>query len=320
MKSRFRRRRQRTAGRLHPGVIVAICLGAAVILTLVVGNLLKLWLDDETFLRLTSGMETEAETDAPTKQQMRNVNAYDFAFGDKTDVIAGRTAASVALNRADGLLSYRSDVGDYLGVSDEKGAELGEAMGDLTATVPYISGVFRSRAATHEVASVRSAATANEAALIKEFLGFGGDEVIVRDLPLSVEHIGRTVEYIKLLKSYLGETPVGVSVPLSVANSEYGWWIVSELLKVCDFCALDVSSEPLAPESTEGTAETEPDTAEPDTEGGSDAASRTARQLLADCGYFLQQYKMRLLLSPTQTDLVTLLETTWFPNYQLAAP
>ncbi len=313
MKSRFRRRRQRTSGRLHPGVIVAICLGAAVILTLVIGNLLKLWLDDETFLRLTSGLETEAETDAPTPQRVQNVNAYDFALGGKTDAIAGRTAASVTLNREDGRLLYRSDVGDYLGVSDEKRAVLGEAMGDLTATVPYISGVFRSRAATHESMAVRAAATANEAALLKEFLGFGGDEVLIRDLPLTVEQVGRTVEYIKLLKAQLGETPIGVAVPYSVANGEYGWWIISELLKVCDFCALDISNEQLSSEQSADTSELSGDTEDDETA----PALPTSRQLLADCGYFIGQYNMRLLVSPTQAELVTLLEATWFPNYQL---
>lgn len=53
---RFRRHRPHT-GKMHPAAIVGICLAAAVLLTLTVGNLLKLWLDDETYQRLTEGKE-----------------------------------------------------------------------------------------------------------------------------------------------------------------------------------------------------------------------------------------------------------------------
>ena len=70
---RFRLRRAYADGRLHPLVIVAVCLVVAVLLTLIVGNLLNIWMNDDLYQRLTGETETEppAAEEEPTVVRRR---------------------------------------------------------------------------------------------------------------------------------------------------------------------------------------------------------------------------------------------------------
>ena len=58
MRRRYRRQAYRS-GALSPLAIAGICVAAVILLTVVVGNLLTLWLDDETYARLTGGEPEE---------------------------------------------------------------------------------------------------------------------------------------------------------------------------------------------------------------------------------------------------------------------
>ena len=102
---RHRRAHAHASSRLHPAAWIGICLCAAILLTVIAGNLLKIWLDDETFRRFTDG----EETDPPTEQQedplsVRRVNAYPFALGDPLESLAGQTSLSFSLNTPTGEL------------------------------------------------------------------------------------------------------------------------------------------------------------------------------------------------------------------------
>ena len=95
---RFHRRHTR-ATRLHPVAIVGICLAAAILLTVIVGNLLKGLLDDETYQKLTQGEETDTtEKEPPRITNVRNVNAYPFALGQNAEDAVGMTSISVSVN------------------------------------------------------------------------------------------------------------------------------------------------------------------------------------------------------------------------------
>ena len=59
------RSRSRMNGRLHPLVIVGICLGAAILIAIIVGNLLKLWLDDEKMQQLKGEQTQPPVSEAP---------------------------------------------------------------------------------------------------------------------------------------------------------------------------------------------------------------------------------------------------------------
>ena len=53
------RRNSLRRGSLSPLTIILIVAGAALLLALIVGLMLNVWLDDETYDRLTKGEETE---------------------------------------------------------------------------------------------------------------------------------------------------------------------------------------------------------------------------------------------------------------------
>lgn len=298
---RFRHRQYRRAGgRLHPWAIVGICLAAAVIVTVVIGNLLKLWLDDETFLRLTVGDETEAPKREPISVDVRDVNAYPFVLGNELEGILGKTAVSVTLNSPDGKMQYKSDLADHLGFSNANNVSFDETMPPLCGFVPYVSGVFYSQAFLCESETLRFAVTGDECAVLREFLRAGGGEIVIVGLPLTLAEMESVLFYLESVKFAAGNAPVGVAVPMSVAASADGWRVISELLTVCDFCALDVSNEP---------------TLENDV--NEFGVSASAEALIASAEYYVSGYGMRLFLSERQEQLLSTLERKIYPNFQV---
>ena len=296
---RYRRRSHRSDTKLHPAVIVGICLATAVLITVVVGNLLTRWLDDETFHRLTIGNEQPKEDQASSQNEVRMVNAYPFLLNDKLDAILGKTTASISLNAPDGEPQYCSDMTRYLGFADEKKPALDEKMQGLVGFVPYVSGVFYSNALSFEGDGPRFAAATDEAALMREFVRAGGSELLILGLP--IDDSDAVISYLESLRFAVGnDIPIGVAVPLSVASSEYGWYYLSKLLTACDFCALDVTNEL--------TIESDAD------ELGN---SPSAEAVIASADYCVSAYRMRLLLSEKQKLLLGTLERRMYENFQV---
>lgn len=297
---RPRRPRLRSSRTLHPAVIVALCLVGAIIVTVVAGNLLRLWLDDETYQKYTEGEQPAPTPDGDYQAKVRKINAYPFVLGNEIDAVIGSPALSVTLNQENGSLSYSSDVAAYLGLPQNTDVELSDALGELSAYVNYVSGVFYPQALSQPTTDLLYAAALQEAALLREFVQIGGNELVLRGLPLSADRLNALTLYLKAVKSLLPQVPVGVSVPLSVAASEDGWEIIATLLQVCDFCALDLGEEEISEE--------------PATDGEISAA---AEDLLAQISYYLTQYDMRVLITEDQTALLFALEIQMHPNYQV---
>ena len=295
---RYPRRSHRGSTRLHPLAIVGICVAAAIIVTLVIGNLLKRWLDDDTLHRLTVGDETEKNEESVKPSEVQNVNAYIYSFGGELEDILGKTSASVALNAPDGSPCYVSETTRHLGFPDEKKPMLSEKMESLVGFVPYVSGVFYTHALSYEGEGPRFAAAGEDAALMREFVRAGGSEILVFGLP--AEETDAVLSYLECLRFAVGDVPIGVAVPLSVAASENGWYIISKLLTVCDFCALDVSAEP--------TDESDAD------EFG---VSPSSEAVIAAADYYVSAYGMRLALSERQALLLATLERKMYPNFQV---
>ena len=300
LSNRSRRYRARTGKKLHPAAIVGICLGATVLVVLLIGNLLNLWLDDETYRKLTVGDPPAEEIPTLHKANVRQVNAYPFALGVDIEGVLGAPALSVSLNTETGTLLYSSDVAAALGLSQKNEVDLQDSMSELCAFVPHVSGVWRSQAFHAETEDLFYAATVEEAALLREFLRAGGSEIVLYDLPLSADNLDRLITYLTALKVASPKTAVGVAVPLSVASSSDGWEIISTLLTVCEFCALDLTAEDVTdPEPIEGDL------------------SPAAQDLLKRASYYLTAYDMRLFLAEEQTALLNVIEIQMYPNYQV---
>ena len=187
----------------------------------------------------------------------------------------------------------------YLGFSDETKPELAEKMESLVGFIPYVSGVFYSQALSYEGEGPRFAAATDEAALLREFVRAGGSEILVCGLP--IDQGDAVLAYLESVRFAVGEEiPIGVAVPLSVASSENGWYVISKLLTACDFCALDVTGA--------NTVENDAD------EYGS---SPSAEAVIASADYYVSAYRMRLLLSERQEGLLGTLERTLYENFQV---
>ena len=97
--------------KIPPIAIVGIILVCTVIITVIVGNLLDNWLDEETYRNLTEGNEPPVPNEEIVKSNVRSVNAYPYLLGDKIDSMIGQTSASVLINSPTGELQYDSPVG-----------------------------------------------------------------------------------------------------------------------------------------------------------------------------------------------------------------
>lgn len=297
--SRRHRHRARN-GSLHPALIVGICLAAAIIVTVLIGNLLNLYLDDDTYRDLTEGPPKKEETEPIYQAKVREINAYPFVPGADLSPLLGSPALSVAINTPDGRLHYRSPVGTSQGLSTSPDVVFDEVMAELSSYIPYTSGIFYPQAFAVEDEDVFYSEAVREAALLREFTKNGGSELMLCGMDLSLEQLGRIKIYLKAVKNAAPNHALGVAVPLSVAQSPDGWQILSSLLTVCDFCALDLCAEPIVDEE--------------ETEGD---LSPAALKLLSDASYYLSAYDMRILLDETQTKLQTAIEIQMYPDYQI---
>ena len=299
---RLKGRRQHTPQKIHPLAIVAICLAVTVLLTVVVGNLLKIWIDDDLLAKLTSGYETEEpEGDDGEMPTVRNVNAYLFELGDGIDTAVGKTALSVPINKPDGTMCYSSELTEYLGLTSELNADLDETLTEAYAMVPYISGVFYSRALTYESEDLRYAATVQEAAILREFLRAGGSEIVIRGLPLERLTPDEVRNYIDMLRASAENFHIGVALDWEQVRSENGWRVPAVFAPLADFCVLDLTG-----------AELEDDVDEA-------GVSASAERLLADCRYYVAQYGLRLLVSDAQEGLITTMEIRQVANFQITS-
>lgn len=277
----FRNRRrysQRVGRRISPWLILLFCALGAILLTLLIGNLLKLWLDGEAYRQLTDGEETEEETEPPLYHApLRNIRAQPFLLGGDTDDVWEFPDVSVSLNTPAGVLNYTSPVTQYFALPSNEKVAFGDAMGDLKAAASYISGIFYEQAFSEEHTELRHAATLRDAALMQEFLQAGGSEILVCGLPLEDVSFEQILTYLKAIKPSAQKAPLGVCVPVSFLQKKDAWESLQKLLQVCDFCALDLS--------------------------GADT-SKTDAEWLDFSRYYLVQYDMRLLLNETQTSLI----------------
>ena len=259
-----------------PWIIVAVCAAAALLLTVIVGNLLKIWIDDETYLRLTSGEESESEEKEPIYvAEKKDVHAFAYAFGDNSDHLWENPQVSLSINTPDGRVNYTSAITSYLAFPTQKDISLDVGFSDLNAIATHVSGVFYPQAPGVEDKNLRFALASKEQALLNEFLQMGGMEILLCDLPL--EDLTVSMEYIAGIQQVAKEAPVGVAIPYFLLQEDGAWQLLTRLLEVCDFFAVDLKdvNTSLAP-----------------------------KELIADCGYFLSQYDMRLLMYEDQAELI----------------
>ncbi len=273
---RFRLRRQDYGGRrskLSPWLIIGICVAASVLLTVLVGNLLKFWLNEEALRHLIEG-DGEPTLEEPIYHApVKRVHAFSYVLGEDPEAVLLDPVTSVSLNTPAGELAYSSPVGNYYQYPTYRDPVLLDSMVELCSVSTYVSGVFYPQAFMAETGDLRYAVTMQECALIREFLQAGGSDIVLCDLPFESVSESAILSYLTAVKRSAGISPVGVAVPWELMQGEGSGAFLERLLTVCDFIALDLRDQ---------------------------SAS------LTDLTYHLQQYDMRLLLHSDQTEMIDL--------------
>lgn len=298
---RFRRFHTRKG--LHPAAIVAICLAAAILLTVITGNLFGMLLDEETYDRLTKGDRETEPLPTGDGAKKRAVNAYPFTLGDPAELAGGVPAVTVVLNDPeDGSMAYASDTTVYLGLAANESVKLHESLAELSVYTPFIGGVFYSQAFKHSLPDLMYAKGAEEAALLREFSRAGGSEIVLCGLPLDDASINAVCSYISLVSHAVGSTPVGVAIDASDPRLSEKWECLAKIAEACDFMVLDLRGFALDSEDVDDTG-----------------ISPKAEALMRELAYYFKTYSMRPLLSEAQTGLLSTLEARLYPDYQVVA-
>lgn len=301
MRRRFRHHHHQTRSnrRVPPIAIVGIVLLGTLLVTVIVGNLLHLWLDDETYQSLIDGGDDTPNKEAFTPTTVRNVYAYPFALGGDLTAMVGQTSASVCINTPSGELTYASPVGERYSLPLQSNAPLGQSMSELCTLIPYVSGVFYPQALSAQP-ELQYAATNEECALLHEFITAGGGELLICGLPLTPDRTQASIAYLKAVKATVGDVPVGVAVPFEIATDQTQWEMLEQLLQTVDFCALDLTEQVI-------------DGSELNDAG----VSVEAKALFDQASYVFSGYSMRPLFSESQEALITAAITMDFPTFQV---
>lgn len=276
-------------GALSPLTIVLICAGAALLLTLIIGFMLNVWLDDETYDRLTKGEQKEEETIQNNKTYTRDIHADAYVFGEEGESVwESFYEISITLNTPTGQINYTSEVVEYFGFDTTTERVLYDEMGEVSLAAGFISGVFYPQALYSEGADLQYAVAAKECAVLQEFLHAGGSEILLCGIPFGRVDNASIVRYVKQIKAMAGNSPVGVAVPLAIARADGSWALLESLAKECDFLAIDLTET---------------------------ASVGGPEQILTDARYYIQQYDMRVLLGEKQEDLIFAAYT--YPDVQI---
>ena len=138
-------------GTLSPLAIVLIVVGAALLLTIIIGLLLNVWLDDEAYDRLTKGEPEEEEKVEINKTYTRDIHADAYVFGKEAESVWESFAEiSITLNTPTGQINYTSEVVSYLAMESISQNVLYDAMGEVHLFADFAGGVFYPQALYQE--------------------------------------------------------------------------------------------------------------------------------------------------------------------------
>lgn len=242
---------------INPTVIVVICcVLATLVFAVILGNILGAKARDSS-----SGQngQTSQQTDAPSvpkpdKQGLAVPDLFavsvDMTGADPHESLSNQTSDSrelgnalfVPLKAQNGNMIYSSDKTASLGVSANSNLTLSRLDQHFEYYEDYVCGYFKSDFLPSDSAFDRIGTQSKEATLLAEAADYGFDEFLIEfGSAITKDDLLLYQAYLLDLKLACPDTLIGVALPKEFCESIESAALISEIMSVADFCAVDLS-------------------------------------------------------------------------------
>ena len=295
-KARYTRRTEGTIRRsekLTAAIIIAVVLVLFAIVSVIIGIALGDKADKYT---VESKYYFSFEPYKSGDKTVRAVDAYAYTLGAdaKGYVSRGVSDLSFCIRDAEGKLSYNSAVAASVGiVQEECGYDLFEEMAYVHALGGYACAYVYADSFKCEDEYLREVYKAYEIALIREAAECGVDDVLILGLDVTTANIAEVEKYVSEAAKAAGKAPLGVAVSrelLALTGNDV--YLSSRISAVCDYLALDLRY--MSADASKAEENTDSDDGEVLSE---------LDTTLGELEYYIEAYKMRVILSKANASL-----------------
>lgn len=243
--------------KINPTVlIVSSCILATFIFTLILGNILGKAAEDSENDRANSSDQSHISAPALDLQdgKVPNIEAYsvDLSRASAGESLSVHTSEARKLGNTifmpikdeSGNIVYTSEKTKELSFSSSNSLTL-ERIKDHFTYEPadyvcaYFESEFGSQASSIQLLEMQS----REAALLAEASEYGISEYLISfSADINSDNVLKYQTYLLNLRTGCPDMLIGISLDYGLLSSDGASYIISELMKVADFCAIDLSS------------------------------------------------------------------------------
>ncbi len=215
--------------------------------------------------------------------------------------LGSREAVSLRLRDTNGEVHFRSAVAQRLTGQTPVGVDLAQLVPALKKANIYTSAVLSVTSFTETDQVALELQRAFEISLAAEIGSAGVDELLLTDLPVSVDNLDGITAYIAEIKAQLEDSvQLAVAVPPAMVEGASGTVLVKQLSQYADTVALDLRA------LTPADGKTYPE---------------TVSAILANASLYFSKYNMRIILPVTEdavfSELRQILELNAVHNWQI---
>lgn len=303
------------------GIVAA--LGISFAASVAVGNWLLEKAEQYPAKQEQESISVPPEQIVPVRVPSIKAYAYDLGGKYSSYTYSGIYHLCAPLRDAEGSLTFASKVCEHAGWEQNGRVDLAMNVWELHQNGLYLSTYISITGFAEQDVAIRELTLSYEASLIAEAAGNGVDEVFLSGLDPTKANITEVVQYLRRVKSLVGDTAIGVLItPEVLLAEEYDVYLAAQLMSVCDFLVLDLRHLPLSDEVTDtevGTEEgSEAETVlETETEQESLAEQRvlSVTYVMEHMQYDLTRYSPRLALSEQQADALDYIIAKGYGNW-----
>lgn len=243
--------------KINPTVLIVLsCILATFIFTLILGNILGKAAEDSENDRVNSSGQSHISAPALDLQSGRvpNIEAYSVdlsgaAAGESLSVQTGEArklgnAIFMPIKDGNGNIVYTSEKTKELSFSSSGSLTLERIKDHFTyEPADYVCAYFESEFGSQSLPAELLEMQSREASLLAEASGYGISEYLISfSGDINSDNILKYQTYLLNLRTGCPDMLIGISFDYGLLSSEGASYIISELMKVADFCAIDLSS------------------------------------------------------------------------------